>query len=115
MYLFFFWNIFYILDFQLFNDKNLNILVKSDYIFIFNWYNYLYKVDLINTIAECLYSYKWFYFIICALILFLSMIGAIFLTKNDKNIDLILRSQLISKQVFATFKNRITLFYKKNI
>ena len=108
----FFFEIFLALDFQFFINNDLSI--KSNYIFILNWYNILYKLDLINSLAECIYAYKWFYFIICAIILFLSMVGAIMLTQKD-NLQLFSKRQSISKQVFATFKNRITLFYKKNI
>ena len=109
----FFFEIFFVLDFQFFNTKCLDNILKSDFIFISNWYNFLYRLDLINSISECIYVYKWFYFIICALILFLALVGAIMLTKE--NSLAISKSQLISKQVFANFKNRITLFYKKNI
>lgn len=109
----FFLEIFFTLDFQLFNNVDLSLISNSDFIFINNWFNVLYKTDLISSIAECIYAYKWYYFIVCAVVLFLAMVGAIVLTKTT-DLRAISRSQSISKQVFANYKNRINLFYKKN-
>jgi len=109
----FFFEVFFTLDFQFYNNIDSMNINYYNYIFINNWFNLLYKTDLINSISECIYAYKWFYFICSAIVLFLAMVGAIVLT-HKINFKVLLRSQSISKQVFVNYKNRINLFYKKN-
>lgn len=109
----FLFEIFFAIDFQFFNNISVNTLSNTGFVFHINWFNFLYKVDLISSISECVYAYKWYYFIMCSVILFLAMVGAIVLTKVDNSV-LLSRSQSISKQVFVNYRNRINLFYKKN-
>lgn len=107
----FIFEIYFALDYQFYNSIKMDSTFYSENIFITNWFNFLYKTDLINSISECIYAYKWYYFIICAVILFLAMVGAVMLTKNV-DYRTISRSQDISKQVFVNYKNRINLFYR---
>jgi len=105
--------IFLLLDFQFFNSVSYGI-ISSDAIdssiYIKNWFSLLFYSDLIISLSECLFAYKWYYFLVCAVVLFLAMVGSIMLTlyKPSKNL---IKSQLIPEQVFANYKSRINLFY----
>jgi len=109
----FFIEIFFILDFSFFNGIDKNILGSSFVSTYTNWFSLFNNVSLISSISEGIFFYKWVYLIICAIILGLAMVGAINLTivKEEQNL---LKSQLIEKQVFSNYKNRINLFHIKN-
>ena len=104
--------IFFILNFEFFKSIDLAV-VNINYITITNWFLLLNHQMLISSLAECIFAYKWIYFILSAVILFLAMVGAIVLTHTVKKRNLI-KSQLISDQVFVLYKDRLNLFYIKD-
>ena len=50
-------SIFFTLDFHLLNGEKGLIIIK-DYEYIVNWFDLLYRIDLITSISECIYAYK---------------------------------------------------------
>ena len=104
--------IFFILNFEFFKSVDLSV-IDLNYLTLINWFLLLNHQMLISSLSECIFSYKWIYFIISAIVLFLAMVGAIVLTHTVKKRNLI-KSQLISDQVFSLYKDRLNLFYIKD-
>lgn len=109
----FFLEVFLIANFHFLDGVNSSV-IANNYISFINWPGVLYKQDLINSLAESIFAYKWVYFIISSIVLFLAMVGAIVLTHDVKERNLI-KSQLISDQVFSMYKDRLNLFYIKDV
>lgn len=104
--------IFFILNFEFFKNVDLSV-IQLNYLTLTNWFLLLNHQMLISSLSECIFAYKWIYFIISAIVLFLAMVGAIVLTHSVKKRNLI-KSQLISDQVFSLYKDRLNLYYIKD-
>jgi len=88
----FFFEIFYIFFFY---NNNIKIFQILDYINYINWISLFNSKSYIEVIGELLYTYYFFPFMLCGIILLVAMIGSITLTLNQ---SIKIKRQKIYKQ-----------------
>jgi hypothetical protein len=84
-------------------SSNLNLWDHND---VINWINYINGSTNIEILGELIYTYYFYLFLVCSLILLVAMIGCIVLTLHHKSH---VKRQEIFKQVNRTVQSAISL------
>lgn len=107
MFVFLFFLYLYNFFFKFFSISYMTSYFKTSYVYK-SWILYLSPLNDINTLGYVMFSYYFFYFLMCGLLLFVAMVGVIILTLFKREG---VKVQSLSDQVLRSPK--ISVFLKK--
>lgn len=103
----FFIIVFFIFEVSFLFLNNRYLLVSYNELIFIDWYHFFFFSNVIHGIAEVLFYTSYIYFIICAFILLISMIGVVLLTYNLDYND---KGQDADFQVFTSDNTKLFLY-----